>query len=356
MGDVASRAGVSQATVSFVLGGRADRLKISHQTRERVLGAAQELGYQRNQLARAMVTGKSRIIGILITPQSGENIVRILTGAMEAASENNYLLKVVHLSWAGVDEATIARCLEWRLAGVLVVGFSEETHYRINDAFRKGNIPVSLIDNVPPVNWGVRVASDDEQGIRQIVSHLLELGHRKIAYIGGQPGPLSEWREKTFRAAVAQAGLINPQHWMRQTSWGDREIIEAEVKSLFQESGDSLPTAVVCSADTMALVVMRYARSLGLRLPEDLSVTGYSNGLMSEFSDPPLTSVDQSFHEMGRFGALQVIGTAESGETRTNPPSEERLLPVRLIERASTTVPRTTEIFTGSVLRKDKEV
>ena len=82
-----------------------------------MLGAARELGYQRNQLARAMVTGKSRIIGVLTTPKSSDNMVRILTGAMEVASQNDYLLKVVHLSYNGIDDATIARCLEWRAGG-----------------------------------------------------------------------------------------------------------------------------------------------------------------------------------------------------------------------------------------------
>ncbi|MBC8139375.1 MAG: LacI family DNA-binding transcriptional regulator, partial [Fibrella sp.] len=159
MGDVAARAGVSQATVSFVLGGRADRQKISRETRDRVMKAAGELAYQRNQLARAMVTGKSRIIGVLTTQQSVDNIVRILTGAMEVASENDYLLKVVHLSYSGVDEATIARCLEWRLAGAIVVGFSEETHCRLNDALRENSIPVALVDNVPPLDWGIRISS-----------------------------------------------------------------------------------------------------------------------------------------------------------------------------------------------------
>ncbi len=155
MGDVAARAGVSQATVSFVLGGTSDKLKISPQTRERVLEVARELGYQRNQFARAMVTGKSRIIGVLTAPHSGENIINILTGAMEATSQNDYLHKVLHLSYDGVDDATIARCLAWRLAGALIVGLSEEAHSRLNVAFYENKIPVALIDNVPPLEWGI---------------------------------------------------------------------------------------------------------------------------------------------------------------------------------------------------------
>ncbi|MBC8101050.1 MAG: LacI family DNA-binding transcriptional regulator [Cytophagales bacterium] len=339
MNEVAARAGVSQATVSFVLGGRADRLKISRQTRDRVLGAARDLGYQRNQLARAMVTGKSRIIGVLTAPHSGENIVRMLTGAMEAASQNNYLLKVVHLSYGGVDEATIARCLEWRLAGAIVVGLGEEAHQRLNVVFQENQIPVALVDNVPPLNWGVRVGSDDAKGIGEVVVHLLGLGHRRIALIGGRPGPLSKWREKSFRDALAAAGLEVPAHWVRLSSWSDQAIIEAEVRALFEESGDHLPTAVVCTADAVAMVVLRIARARGLRLPSDLSVTGYSNANLAEFVDPPLTTVDQSFQEMGRTAALQVIELAERTDADLKLPLEGILLPARLIERGSTAPP-----------------
>lgn len=340
MGDVAARAGVSQATVSFVLGGRADRQKISRETRDRVTKAADELAYQRNQLARAMVTGKSRIIGVLTTQQSGDNIVRILTGAMEVASENDYLLKVVHLSYSGVDDSTIARCLEWRLAGAIVIGFSEETHFRLDDALRENNIPVSLVDNVPPVAWGIRIGSDDEQGIRASVSHLTALGHRRIAFVGGRHGSLSEWREQSFREAMTDAGLLIPPHWIQHTSWSDQEVIERGVRALFEESGDHLPTAVVCSADTVAMVVLRIARSLGLRLPEDLSVTGYSNATHSSFVDPPLTTVDQSFHEMGRAAALRIIERVDNEGADDCATSGKLLLPIRFIERGSTAPPR----------------
>jgi LacI family transcriptional regulator len=344
MGQVAERAGVSQATVSFVLGGSADRLKISQPTRDRVMEAARELGYQRNQLARAMVTGKSRIVGVLTAPHSGENIINILTGAMEATSQNDYLLKVLHLSYNGIDDATIARCLEWRLAGALIVGLSDEAHLRLHDAFRENKIPLALLDNVPPAEWGVRIRSDDAQGLGQVISHLTALGHRRIAFMGGRPESLSAWREQSFRAALAEAGLSAPPHWIRHSSWGDQKIMEDEVRALFQESRGHLPTAVVCSADTIALVVLRIARSLGLRLPADLSVTGYSNGSLSEFVDPPLTTVDQAFYEMGRAAALQVIGLAESSDAENSeigsiPLHREIQIPTRLIIRGSTAPP-----------------
>ena len=343
MGDVAARAGVSQATVSIVLGGTSDRLKISAQTRERVAEAAQELGYRRNQIARAMVTGKSRIIGVLTAQQAGENIINILAGAMETANQHDYLLKVLHLSYDSIDDATITRCLEWRLASALIVGLGEEAHARLHEAFRANKIPVAVIDNVPPSEWGVRIRSDDEEGIGQVMSHLTALGHRKIAFVGGRAGLLSEWREQSFLSALAEAGLSAPAHWIRRSSWGDQKIIETEVRALFQESGNALPTAIVCSADTIAMIVLRTARALGLRLPGDLSVTGYSNGSLSGFADPPLTTVDQSFYEMGRVAAAQVIGFAERGDAENNTieadDGRDIKIPTRLIERGSTAPP-----------------
>lgn len=339
MSEVAAQAGVSQATVSFVLGGRADSLKISDRTRQRVLSVAQELGYQRNQLARAMITGKSRILGILTSPEAGENIVRILTGAVEAASNKDYLLKVIHLSHSGVDDATITRCMEWRLAGAMVVGLSEESMQRLNQSFRAKGLAMAMIDDAPAGDWGVRIRSDDEQGISLVISHLASLGHRRIAFLGGHQSPLSDWREKSFHAALPDAGLSVPDHWIRMTSWNDQSVIEGQMRALFEESGDYPPTAVACSSDSIAMVAQRVARSLGLIPPADLSVTGYGNDHLSAFADPPLTSVDQSFSELGHAAALHPIQRAENeAASKKRDVYPDVLIPTRLRIRKSTTV------------------
>ena len=337
MSQVAAQAGVSQATVSFVLGGQADSLKISPQTRERVLSAAHELGYQRNQLARAMITGKSRILGVLTSPDAVGNIVQILTGVVETASCHDYFVKIIHLSQSGVDDDTIKRCLEWRLAGVMAVGLSDDSCRRLNQKFRAKKLAMAMLDNAPASDWGIRIHSDDEQGVRQAVSHLIELGHRRIAYVGGASAAISECREAYFRAALLEASLPVPDHWIRHTAWVDQEIIEEGVRALFQESEIDRPTSVVCSADSIAMVVQRVARSLGLRLPDDLSITGYSNAPLSSFADPSLTSVDQDFPEMGRIAALHLIQLAENTNSDDGDGSyPDFLIPTQLIVRNST--------------------
>ena len=92
--------------------------------------------------------------------------------------------------------------------------------------------------------------------------------------------------------------------------------MEAGARTLFRGRREEFPTAVVCAADTIAMVVQRVARSLGLQLPEDLSITGYSNAELSSFADPPLTSVDQSFHQMGHAAAMHLIRCADQQRAR----------------------------------------
>ena len=181
----------------------------------------------------------------------------------------------------------------------------------------------------------MRFISDDAHGIRQVVSHLVALGHRRIAFLGGRASVLSDWRESSFRAALADAGLTLPAHWVRNTAWSDQEIIAEGAHAVLREDR---PTAIVCSADALAMVVLRVARSLGLRLPTDLSVTGYSNAALSAYADPPLTTVDQPFQSLGHAAVMHLIHCAEN-EYPGISPRPEILFPTQLLERGSTAPP-----------------
>lgn len=335
MNDIAARAGVSQATVSFVLNDRRDGVSIPEETRERVINVARELGYRRNLLARAMVTGQRRALGVLTVPQAGGNIVQVLVGALDAANQYDYLVKVLHLSDSQIDDSTLNRCLEWRIAGAIVVGLGEESADFLYREFHRAEIPVAFVDNAPRREWGVLVQSDDDQGIGQVVDHLLELGHRRIAFLGGRTSMISQWREERFRTLMAGAGLVVPESWIRHTSWSDPAVMEDAARSILSQT--DRPTAIVCAADSVAMIVLRVARSLGIRLPDELSVTGYSNMNLSPFSDPPLTTIDQSFQKMGYAAADHLIrraGNREPDEVRDALP--EVRIPTRLLVRAST--------------------
>lgn len=334
MNDIAARAGVSQATVSFVLNDRREGVSIPSETRQRVMDIARELGYRRNQLARAMVTGQRRALGILTTPHSGGNIVRVLVGALDAANRSDYLIKVLHLSDDQIDESTLNRCLEWRLAGVIVVGLGEEPVDFLYKEFHRDGIPVAFVDNAPRREWGVLVRSDDDQGMQQAVEHILGLGHRRIAFLGGRLSMISKWREDNFRALIAKAGITIPESWIRHSSWSNPELIEREARAILSQP--ERPTAIVCAADAVAMIVLRVARSMGIHLPDELSVTGYSNTNLSAFSDPSLTTVDQSFQRMGYEAADHLIRKAGNQEMDERESVPEIRIPTQLLIRAST--------------------
>jgi LacI family transcriptional regulator len=334
MNDIAERAVVSQTTVSFVLNGRVSGANISDETRDRVLKAAHELGYQRNLLARAVVTGKSRILSVLTAPGSGENQARILTGAHEAANQNDYLLKVQYLPSRVIDEATIVRCLEWRLAGAMIVGLEESIQDELYARLSAWGIFLTTVDNARCYEHSLHVTSDDFAGIGQVVEHLSGLGHRRIAFLGGRPSPISLERERAFRAHLSERDLPIVESWIRHSSWGNIPIIEETAAALL-DSPEGRPTALVCASDKSAMVVLRLARARGLRLPDDLSVTGYTNSTLSEVSDPPLTTVEQPFHEMGFAAATHLMKRVEGTET-VERYSAPLLIPNRLIIRSST--------------------
>ncbi|MBC8101747.1 MAG: LacI family DNA-binding transcriptional regulator [Cytophagales bacterium] len=334
MGDIAIKVGVSQATVSYVLGGRAARGKVSPETRQRIVKTARDMGYQRNQFARAMVTGKSRILTILTAPDHSENQSRILAGAHEAANQNDYLLKVQHISTSFMDEATVARLLEWRPAGALMLGLEEPLQDELYAKLNAWGIFLTTVDNARQYEHSLHVTSDNESGIWQAMDHLIALGHRRIAFLGGRPNILSLDREHSFRTRLVEAGLPVVESWIRQSSWSNFEVI-AENAVAILESSVGRPTAVVCASDTAAMVVLRIARAHGLRLPADLSVTGFTNSTLSAVADPPLTTIEQPFHEMGYAAAMYLVQRAESPET-AEPLLSPLLLPTRLIIREST--------------------
>jgi len=233
--------------------------------------------------------------------------------------------------------------LEWRLAGVIIVGLGGAAVDALQAEFRRVGIPVAFVDDAQQRMGSASICSDDAQGIGDVVRHLLDLGHRRIAFLGGRRNRVGERREESFRALMQAANITVPEHWVRHSSWGDPEPIEQEARALL--TAPESPTAIVCAGDTVAMAVMRTARSLGLRVPADLSVTGYSNATLSEFADPALTTVDQPFQEMGYAAAahlIQVATTAETGQAAPTEPEEipEKLLPTRLIVRGSTAPPK----------------
>ncbi|BCM88520.1 catabolite control protein A [Abditibacteriota bacterium] len=333
---IAHELGISHQLVSFALNGNGN---VAPKTRDEIVATAERLGYRRNELARAMVTGKSSALGFLsFESDQSDHLMRVLSGAIDAANEHQLFIKAMHYRELSDIRGVLERCLEWRVAGLMVMNLTDEAVETLEHEVKQLDMPVAFIENPPSHPADVWVRSDDYHGLQQIIEHLTALGHREIAFFNGNAeSRLSEKRETHFRRVMECAGLFVNEAWLVRGSWGLESPLneEAAQKLLaFQPR----PTAVVCSGDPLAMILIREAQNAGLKLPQELSVTGFADFYLAGLSNPALTTVDQSFRVMGRVAVEQLLSCISA----TPVPNGQRwnqLLPTRLIVRASTAPP-----------------
>jgi LacI family transcriptional regulator len=338
MSDIAVHAGVSRTTVSFVLNEKHLAVGISEETRSRVLRAADELGYRRNEAARQTISGQSRVLGFIVGERDKESDVvgRILIGALEEAEDLGYSIRVLLINLRRDNwQAVSAHATELRLAGAMCVYVREPALSGFQgEMARYGGVPVALVDSSFPQPSGIRVISDDAAGCREAISHLLSLGHRprQIAFIGGDPSSgASMVREKCFRDLLAEQGWEATSEQITQGNWESERIAQI-VEDLFSASDpEAIPTALFCVNDKAALGAIRTLNRLGLSVPGDVSVIGFADLEMAQYANPPVTTVAQPFHAMGRAAVRLLVETPECENQ-----SHDILLPTHLIVREST--------------------
>jgi LacI family transcriptional regulator len=336
--EIARRAGVSRTTVSYVLNDRRrSDGSIGESTRRRVLEAADALGYRPNQLARAVVTGKAPILTILTGDDDLGMKGLMISGALETATKNDYLVKLLTVPGYVVGADVVERCAQWRVSGVLVINVDQRSLDARSGEFAEHGIPLVLLGNAPARPWAARVVSDDGQGIRLVLEHLIGLGHQRIALLNGPAGDfISQWREASFRLVMMERGLSFDESLVARARWEDMGTIQDAARALLLDRPDR-PTAVVCSSTSMAIAVQKVARAAGMRLPDDLSVTGYADSAASLFGDPSLTSVAQPFKDMGRTAVRLLITLARDAGALGADVPRDTLLPNELVVRGSTT-------------------
>jgi DNA-binding LacI/PurR family transcriptional regulator len=340
MQDIAERLGVSRATVSYVLNGRDAGVGISirNDTRQRILATASEMGYRRNDLARAVVSGKNYVLGFFDHHPGFEVSSRVMLGAQEEADKRDYLIKQISFM-AGADyRLPVRRCIEQRLAGVLAISFDDAALHHLHEETSRFKMPIVLLDDSPSQPWGVRVLSDSEVGLRDGLQHLYALGHRRIGFVSAQRGsPLSETRVELFRALRAKMALPVDEKHLIWTDWDKAEVIESGICDLLKENANR-PTAIMCAGDKIAMIAQRAARSIGLKLPHDLSIVGFSNYIFADYADPPLTTIAQPFEEIGRIATRHLIETIEDPSATSA--TGDIKVPTKFIVRSSTAPPR----------------
>ena len=333
--EIATAVGCSPRVAAAVLNPGNSNIRVGAATQQRILAKASELGYRPNELARTMATGKSRVLG-LVRGEQTEHGGWMLAGAIEAANALGYTSKILFAAHDKVPRQVIEHCIEWRLAGLVAISMNARALDYLCDKAGDFQIPLAVIDNVPGDFQGVCATSDEHQGIFQVVEHLFAQGHRAIGFLGGEAeSSSSQQREVAFRQVLAHFDLPIREAWITHSDWFRMPVIEAAVQKLLQ---GEMPSAIVCAGDPLAMVMIRAARAAGVQVPAQLSVTGFANFDLSGFADPPLTTVEQSFSQMGNVATAQLIAQLE-GETTHQPSDDCQKIPTRLVIRGSTAPP-----------------
>jgi LacI family transcriptional regulator len=331
MQEIARRAGVSTATVSYVLNNRVRKgSSISDATRQRVLDIAEELGYRRNELAHAVKTGKNRMIGLLLAnraPRLAEFLSHITYGVLDEAEEQNFTIKILRFRDEQM-ERTIERCAELRLAGLCIIGGGARPVTSLRQSRLTQNIPLAVFSHIrEPEPGTIYVTPDDEHCFDEAVAHLYALGHRRIAFLAGITNHVeSARREASFQRAMAAHNLDVPPDFSEFCNW------KSEITARTVDRWLSLPTpptAIICPSDYMAMEVLRLVHQRGVSVPSQLSIVGFGGFSIGDITHPPLSTVAMPLEEMGRTAVRHLLDAKA-------PISQHTALPVTFIAREST--------------------
>lgn len=306
--EVAKRARVSTATVSRVLN-NAQVVKAS--TRARVMKAVTELKYHPNLHARTLAGGKSRTIGVIVSNLENPFFLDVFRALERLAHAEGYEVVVANTDYSPDRLVTCIRLMIGRRVAGLAAIVSEMDPALIQE-LSESKIPVVFYDVGTAKQNITNIRVDYRRGIEKVVTYLHDLGHRRIGFIGHHSalGPIND-RVQSLREMVPR---YSPKLEVRHA--GDSDSLEGGSRAAreIMESGFAA-TALVCVNDFMAVGVLRYLREQKLRVPEDVSVTGFDNIKLSEFCDPPLTTVHIPRDEIGRM-VFESLVPGESAQTR----------------------------------------
>lgn len=319
MRDVARTAGVSIATVSRFVNGVQ---RFTESTEQRLRDAIDTLGFSVDPLARSMITGRTNTIAVVILDIRNPHFTGIVKGANRKAQQLGYNLLFVDTGERLSAEGDMLRDLSRRVDGLIVSS-------RMPDAalstLRDLDKPVVFFGRAS--QHGVHsVSADGRAAAIMLARHLLDLGHRRIAYLG-YPGARWDGERRaglveTVKKAGCEALLFN----------AESPTLEAGEKAVGEVlMGEARPDAVVCFNDMLALGFMKQAQAAGIRIPEQVSVAGFDDIPFARFSSPTLTTVDMQSEAMGELALSRLVELIDGSLDA----SEERLSP-RLMLRQST--------------------
>jgi len=332
--DIAKKAGVSHTTVSRALNGDPS---ISTGTCERVCELAEEMGYLGSAAARGLRTNRSKVIGVIVSRIDNPYFGEIIQGIEETLNQTGYSLFIAssHLE-SRVEKNIIKAFARQMVDGVIICAssFCDE-----NAAILRGfQIPVVALNNECPEKYVCSVEHDDIKGAQQVTRYLIQLGHRRLAYLGNSlAARINDERQQGFISEINKNGFENEPHIIFNTKGREIENGEEAMKKLLEVN--PLPTAVFCFNDLMAIGALKTANDHGLKIPEDISIVGFDNIPYSAYTSPALTTFNQPKYQIGQESTNLLLESMEHFEKGKPNFSDHRRIQGSLLIRQSTGIP-----------------
>ncbi len=331
--DVARLAGVSRAVVSYVINGQTGgSVRISEETRQRVLRAVADLGYQPNATARSLRTQRTQLLAVMVPDLTNPFYPLLIRGAQRVAEDQNYQLLVYDTDDSEARErAFIETLLGRRVDGVILVAFRLQAQ-DVERLVRAGIAVVAIGGQLRAAGVDV-LAVRERLAVRELMQHLLSRGHRRIAHLAGaQDTPPGRVRLRGYREALEEAGIAYDESIVAYGTFRP-EGVSSLITGLFCHQSSAHPTALFAANDTMAIEAIHTLTRHGWRVPRDVAVCGFDNIPEAEVVVPSLTTIDQDMQAMGRLAAELLFERLH----RQGPPEARHVnAPYRLVVRDST--------------------
>lgn len=309
--DLARLCGVSKKTVSRAINGGSG---VSPDTMTRILSAAEKIGFQPDRHARALASRRSYVLALAYNNTNAAYVLDLLNGALRVSNAAGYevIMHPIKTKAAHMEEELSQLVQRSGADGLILTPPLSETLGRVRGLTVSGQPAVWISGSDGGAAQIPQIRFNDQAAAHAVTTHLIELGHTGIGFIGGPPkGGPTRRRLAGFKAALASRGLKHDPRWKTSGDFTFLSGLSAGARIL---STKTRPTAIMCCNDEMAVGAIHAARAEGLRVPEQLSVTGFDDAPLAQQVWPPLTTVRQPVEDMGAAAATRLIGLLDQND------------------------------------------
>jgi len=321
---IADKLGLSPSLVSRALSGKAEAIGSHPETSRRIIQTARAMGYVPSAAARHLRGSGGRVIGVVVADMGDPFFAQAMTEVIRQSHQRGCALTVAGFDRRIVDQRDISFLLEQELTGLLIIGGGSLSWMAASARQGINAVRIGTVQRAAPVH---QIGPDEADGFSKLVRHLGSLGHRDIGFVGAD---LDVHRER-LALAVTIARNAGMRCAKRHHAIGSDHVLKAGLEGgrrLIEQSGEKIPTALVCSSDTVAMGVLGALAEYGFRVPMDISVTGFDDVVLSQITSPPLTTLHQPLADMTRHALDILLDQKRSVSTLR--------LPLGLMQRGST--------------------